>query len=95
LDDLLAAIYDNLVVESLPAPTQPTITSIQIVGGNVQVDFTGSAADFADLFTLQTVASVNGGYAYAPATVVQLSPGSFRATVPYTSATSMFYRIRR
>ena len=95
LDDLLAAIYDNLLVESLPSPTQPTITSIQVAGGNVQVDFTGSTTDFADLFTLQTAATVNGTYAYLPATVVQLSPGVFRATTLYTSATAMFYRIRR
>jgi len=94
-DPLQCAIYDNLVVESLPAPTQPGITNIVITGGNVQIDFTNSVSDFVDLFTVRTATSVTGPYTYQPATITELAPGAFRAVTPYTASSQRYYRILR
>ncbi|MDQ6630426.1 MAG: hypothetical protein M3Y82_01555 [Verrucomicrobiota bacterium] len=87
-------IFDNVRVESLSAqPSAPRITSIQIVGGNVQIDFTGSASDSPSSFALQSANVVTGPYTdVAPAAT--LSPGVFRATKA-TSGSLQFYRIRR
>ena len=95
LDATLCAIYDNLVVESLPAPTQPGITGIVITGGNVQIDFTNSVSDIPDLFTLRTATTVSGPYTYQAATVTQVAPGSFRAVAPYAAIAQRYYRILR
>lgn len=92
--DMLFGLIDNVRVESL-AVTRPNITSTRIVGGNVQVDFSGAASDSASAFTLEGTATVAGGYAPEPgANITQLSPGSFRATAPVNGALR-FYRIRR
>ena len=95
LDATLCAVYDNLVVESLPAPTQPGITSIVITGGNVQIDFTNSVSDIPDLFTVRAAATVSGAYTYQAATITELAPGAFRAVTPYTATTQRYYRILR
>ncbi|MGI8966476.1 MAG: Calx-beta domain-containing protein, partial [Limisphaerales bacterium] len=90
-------IVDNLRVERLSAqPSAPRITTIQIVGGNVQIDFTGSASDSPSSFALQSANVVTGPYTdvVPAATIIQLSPGVFRATKSM-SGSMQFYRIRR
>jgi hypothetical protein len=92
------AVIDNLKVTTYTdlapvPPTTPNITSIQVVGANVQINFTGSAADAASAFTLLSAGTVNGTYLDAGATMSG-SSGSFQATVPVNGATR-FYRIKR
>lgn len=70
------------------------ITRIAESNGTVTLDFSAGPADSISSFTIQGAATVNGTYSLISATIVQLSPGLFRATFP-TSGTSHFYRIRR
>lgn len=96
LDALLCGIVDNLVVESLPAPTIPVITNITIVTSNVRVDFAGATSDVPAVFLLQSSTNVAGPYVIDQvATLSQLSPGGFRAVTPYTTNAARFYRIMR
>jgi hypothetical protein len=88
-------LVDNLVVESLPAPVIPVITSIAIITNSVRVDFTGSTNDFPALFLLMSSTNVAGTYLNQNATMSQLSPGAFRAVTPYTTNATRFYRILR
>lgn len=87
------ALVDNLRVETLVAPAEIRITGIQIIGGNVQIDFFGAASDTISSFTLQNSGTVNGTYADVSSTIAQLGPGAFRATIA-AGASSQFYRIR-
>ncbi len=89
------AIIDNLRVESLTVtpPTIPHITSIQIVGGNVVINFTAGAADAPSAFTLESSSAVAGSYTNAGATITG-SSGSYQATVAINGATR-FYKIKR
>jgi hypothetical protein len=69
------------------------ITSLRVAGGTVTLDFTGSPSDSPSALTLLSSASANGSYsAAAGATIIQLSPGQFQATV-VTNGPSQFYRI--
>jgi hypothetical protein len=88
-------LVDNLRVEAYSAapPATPNITSIQIVGGNVQINFTGDAADVASAFTLLSSDTVNGTYTDAGATMGGTA-GLFQATVSLNGNTR-FYRIKR
>ncbi|HYG34540.1 MAG TPA: FlgD immunoglobulin-like domain containing protein [Clostridia bacterium] len=73
----------------------PTISKISISGNTVTIDFSAGDTDAASNFTLQSSASPAGTYAAASgASITQVSPGSFRATVPVNGG-SQFYRIRR
>jgi len=88
-------LVDNVRVENLVAvPTAPTITSITVVGSNVQVDFTGAASDTTGSFVLQSSPAVQSGFGDVSATITQLAPGSFRATRALNGPVQ-FYRIRR
>jgi hypothetical protein len=92
------AIVDNLKVMSytdLPPtpPSVPNITSIQVVGNDVVINFTGGASDVAGDFSLQSSAVVNTGYADTGATINGGS-GVFQTTLPVNGATR-FYRIKR
>jgi hypothetical protein len=87
------ALVDNLRVETLVPPAEIRITSIQIVGGNVQIDFTGAASDTVASFALQNSGTVNGTYADVAATITQTGPGAFRATIA-VGVSPQFYRIR-
>jgi hypothetical protein len=60
----------------------------------VQIDFTGDAADTAGQFTLQSSSNANGTYADVSATITTLGTGSFRAVVAANGG-SQFYRIKR
>jgi len=71
------------------------ITSLSVSGGMVTIDFTGSPSDSPSALTLLSSASANGSYsAAAGATIIQVSPGQFQATVP-TNGPMQFYRIER
>ena len=70
------------------------ITHIAVSNGTVTLDFSAGPADSISSFTVQGAVTVNGTYSLISATIVQLSPGLFRATLP-TSGTTQFYRIAR
>ncbi|MEP6662580.1 MAG: Calx-beta domain-containing protein [Verrucomicrobiota bacterium] len=91
------ALFDNFRVESLNVapPTQPVITATRVLGGNVQIDFTGAASDAASAFTVVSSATVNGTFVTdGTASVSQIGSGSFRATVPL-NGNIRFFRIKR
>jgi hypothetical protein len=84
-------IYDNVRVISLP--NQPVITSITLVGANVQIDFTASGG-VASQFRLQTASVVTGPYTNVSSTITSLGGGAFRTTQPFNPlASAVFYRI--
>lgn len=86
------AIIDNLRVMSLQGLK---ITAIQDLGANVQLDFSFDLNDSASAFKVQTATVVTGPYADATATVVELSPGTYRATIAKPLNTDpQYYRIR-
>ena len=69
------------------------IKSLKVAGGAVTIDFTGSGADSPSALTLLSSASANGTYsAAAGASISQVSPGVFRATVS-TNGPRQFYRV--
>jgi streptogramin lyase len=97
LGNLYAADYGhNRVVKGIPPASPPKITSIKIVGGNVQIDFISSESDTPDMFTLVSSGTVNGTYndVAPPATITQQGTGSFRAVTPLNGS-SQFYKIRK
>jgi hypothetical protein len=75
--------------------TDIRITRISASGTTVTIEFSAGANESASAFSLLASATVNGNYSPASnATIVQVSPGLFRATVPNTGAAE-FYRVRR
>jgi Calx-beta domain len=89
-------LVDNFKVETLGLP-RPNITSIKVVGGIVQIDFTGTASDTPASFQLQSVITlVSGGPSnWIPgATISSLGGGAFRATTPVNGSVR-FYRVSR
>jgi hypothetical protein len=82
-------IYDNVRVVSINGLK---ITGITDLGANVQVDFTFGLSDTPSSFTAQGAAVVSGPYADTAGTIVQLTPGVYRANIPKTGA-AQFYRI--
>lgn len=90
-------LVDNLKVETfVAAPAAPLrITGIQLIGGNVEITFTGPVNALATSFKLQSSATVAGGYADDNgATIIGFGSGSFKATTAL-SAGNRYYRIRR
>jgi hypothetical protein len=86
-----AAYYSNLRVVQLLL----NITDIQIVGPNVQVDFTWGLDEATTVFNLQKAPAVTGTYTnVTTATITKLSPGVYRASTPSTPGAA-FFRIRR
>jgi hypothetical protein len=85
-------VIDNLRVVSL-AGLQISSGSYQDLGANVQFDFTLDLNDSPASFQIQSAATVAGPYTDAGATIVQVSPGTYRATVPKTGGVQ-FYRVR-
>jgi len=73
---------------------QPSITSITITNGNVQIDFTGDTADNPSAFCLQCVDRCSSGFGDTGSTITETSPGHFRA-VCAMSGSQQFYRIKR
>jgi len=84
----------NVFANVIGANALINLTSIQIVGGNVRIDFTAGAGDTIGLFTLQSSGTVNGTYGDVSSTITQLGPGSFRAERTSGGAVQ-FYRMRR
>ncbi|MCW5554595.1 MAG: hypothetical protein KIS67_20845 [Verrucomicrobiae bacterium] len=91
-DVAAAVIFDNVRVVDLTQPTV-TITAVKVVGGNVEIDFTGPASAAASEFVLQEAATVNGTYGDVSATVTG-SNGNFKA-VRAVGGSQQFYRIKR
>lgn len=85
-------IYDNIRVISLTAPTV-LITQIKIVGGNVEIDFTGPTSDAPSAYVLQEASVVTGAYGDVSATITG-SGGVYKA-VRAVSPTAKFFRIKR
>lgn len=83
-------VYDNVRVVSLMGLR---ITAIQDLGANVQLDFTFDVNDTPSSFKVQSASVVSGPYADTAATIVQFTPGTYRATVA-KSGGAQFYRIR-
>jgi hypothetical protein len=83
-------IIDNVRVVRLDGLK---VTSVANAGANIQVEFTLDLNDTADSFRVQSAATVNGAYTDTAATIVQLTPGTYRATVA-KSGNVRFYRIR-
>jgi len=88
-------IIDDLRIETVAAaPVTITITDIQIVGGNVEVTFTGPAANAAADFKLQSATTVDGTYTDDnSATLSDVGPGSFKATTA-VGAGNRFFKIK-
>ena len=89
------ALVDNLKVETL-AVAGPFITSITLInaGANVQVDFSGNAADAATDYVLQSSSTVQGPYSDISSVNTSTGTGTFRAVAP-VSGDAQFYRIKR
>lgn len=83
-------VIDNVRVVSVAGLN---ITAIQDLGASVQIDFTFGLNDAPTAFEVQGASVVTGPYAAATATIVQLTPGTYRATVA-KSGDAQFYRIR-
>ncbi|HEX5219433.1 MAG TPA: Calx-beta domain-containing protein [Verrucomicrobiae bacterium] len=88
-------IIDDLRVETIgSAPIQIQITGIQIVGGNVEITFSGPTDKVATDFKLQSTATATGTFADDnAATLSDVGAGSFKATTAL-SGTSHFYKIK-
>lgn len=88
-------IIDDFRVETIGAPpAEIHITGITIVGGNVEITFTGPAANAAGDFKLQSAATVNGIYTDDnAATLSAVGAGSFKAVTALSGA-SHFYKIK-
>jgi len=84
-----------MVVRSSSPVTAPDFTSIAVKGTAVTLNFTGSTSDAPSAFTLLGSGVVGGSYSNASgATISQVSPGHFQATVT-NSASMQFYRLKR
>lgn len=79
---------------SLSWTTAPTIVGMIITGGNVQIDFTGTAVDTTSSFLLVGATQVDGNYADAGAVITQPGAGQFHATCP-VNGSQRFYRVER
>ncbi|MDB6025632.1 MAG: hypothetical protein JWM68_1855 [Verrucomicrobiales bacterium] len=86
-----SVIFANARVISLATPT---ISNIQLNGSDVQINFTGNAADVPGQFVLQSAALVTGPYADVNSTMTAPSAGTLRATIPRNGG-AQFYRIKR
>ncbi len=94
IPEALFSLYDNIVVETLPAPAI-NITSITTPGTSRVMTFTGGASDIAAYYVLQQASVVTGPYTNnLTATITNNSPGVFTAVATNTAA-AQFYRIRR
>jgi len=83
-------VIDNLRVVRLDGLK---ITSVQDQGANVQLDFTFGLEDYPDAFRVMSGTVVTGITNTTAATIIQTTPGAYRATVP-KSGDQEFYRVR-
>jgi hypothetical protein len=87
-------LVDNFRVETFSAPATPVITSIQVVGSTVTINFTAGAGDSSAAFTLMSRGTVDGAEGIAGGANITGSSGVFQATVLVNGSTQ-FYRIKR
>jgi len=78
----------------IEAPRPVIITGITVSNSLVFISFTGSPSDNADAFAVLSAPSLTGPYATATATIEQVSPGVFQATLPMSGSTQ-FYQVQR
>lgn len=80
---------------STPPPSQLSFSSITAAGGSVVLTFNANTSDVASAFTLLSSATAQGPYApNSSATIAELSPGVFQASVP-ASGPLQFYRLKK
>src|SRR5262249_23638249 len=79
-----------------PPPNQPSFAKITVSGSNVVLIFTGQTSDMASQFKLLSSAVAGGPFSdvTGTATITQLSPGVFQATVA-SNGPRQFYRLQR
>jgi len=71
------------------------LTRLTVASGMVIIKFTSAPGDSPSAFTLLSSAAAKGTYSTAAgASIIQLSPGVFQATVP-TNGPSQFYQLRK
>jgi hypothetical protein len=88
------ALVDDFRVETF-ASTPIVITGAAIVGGNVEVTFTGPAALLPAAFKLQSAAVVSGTYLDDnSANIISIGSGTFKATTALNGGIR-FYRIKQ
>ena len=83
-------VIDNLRVVSLEGLK---ISSVTDLGANVQLDFTFDLNAAAGNFAAQSATVASGPYADTAASITQLTPGTYRATIAKNGG-ARFYRIR-
>jgi hypothetical protein len=86
----------NLILDDLKVSvvTRPAITAIQIIGGNVQIDFTAGVTDNVSSFGILATPNLNSPFAASNATISSLGAGAFRAILP-ASGDQGYYRLIR
>jgi hypothetical protein len=86
----------NLILDDLKVSvvTRPAITAIQVISGNMQIDFTAGLIDGVSSFGVLAAPNLNSPFAAANATISSLGGGAFRATLP-ASGDQGFYRLIR
>ncbi|HTL57696.1 MAG TPA: FlgD immunoglobulin-like domain containing protein [Candidatus Limnocylindrales bacterium] len=79
-----------------PPPGQPVFTKVAFSGNNIVLTFSGQTSDTASQFKLLSSPVAAGSYTdvTSAATITQLSPGLFQASVA-TNAPIQFYRMQR
>ena len=78
-----------------PGGPAPTINSLTLTNGTVNLIFTGATTDTASQFTLLSSSTAGGPYSLTPGqNITQAGPGSFRATAP-ASGPIQFYLLKR
>jgi hypothetical protein len=82
------------IISTVPTPPHITGITLNVSGGTVTIDFSGSANDDASAFTLQRSTQAEGAYTDVVATPSQISPGVFRVSTTLNGAIG-FYRIKR
>jgi hypothetical protein len=87
-------VFDNVRVVRLEVLGVFEITQFQDLGATFEMDFTAPQNDPPSAFDVQAAATVNGTYADTAATIVEVSPANYRATVT-KNGNAQFYRIRR
>ncbi len=83
-------VIDNVRVVSIAGLA---ITSITDLGADVQIDFTFGLNGAPGSFEVVSAGVVAGPYTPTAATIVELTPGTYRATVT-KSGNAQFYRLR-
>lgn len=72
------------------------IANIAVAGTTATIRFTGAESDLAEAFKVQQSVAVQGEYSdVGAASVSQMSPGVFEATVPVSAGSTAFFRIRK